>query len=177
LIRERHKVFVTGLPRSLYHAVERLLKAGLIKPVETSREGRRPERTVYRLTDEGRDEVVAWISDLLSYPAVEQSLFTAAVSFLAGLEPATAVQALRAREAALAGQIAAIDAQLDTLREHLPRVVLLEEEYTRALRQTELAWTRSVIDDIRTGRLTWDFEQLTADHRGVSNNEGEEGET
>ena len=36
---------------SLYHAIERLERDGLIEAVETSREGRRPERTTYRLTE------------------------------------------------------------------------------------------------------------------------------
>jgi len=39
---------------SLYPAVERLVKAGLVEPSEVEREGRRPERTVYRLTEEGQ---------------------------------------------------------------------------------------------------------------------------
>src|SRR5690242_2922629 len=50
LIREWHKDEFLDLKRgSLYHAIERLRRAGLIDVVETTREGRRPERTVYRL--------------------------------------------------------------------------------------------------------------------------------
>src|SRR5690242_14900046 len=49
LIRERHKDEFLDLKRgSLYHAMERLQAAGLVEPMETFREGRRPERTVYR---------------------------------------------------------------------------------------------------------------------------------
>ena len=39
----------------LYHTVQRLDEAGLVEPTETSREGRFPERTVYRLTEHGGD--------------------------------------------------------------------------------------------------------------------------
>ncbi len=39
---------------SLYTVVDNLAKHGLIEAVEARREGRRPERTVYRLTDTGR---------------------------------------------------------------------------------------------------------------------------
>src|SRR3954454_13480761 len=39
-------------PGSLYHTVERLAGQGLIEPVETTREGRRPERTVYAITED-----------------------------------------------------------------------------------------------------------------------------
>ena len=38
---------------SLYSVVESLPKHGLIEPRETVREGRRPERTVYAITEAG----------------------------------------------------------------------------------------------------------------------------
>src|SRR5690349_8858323 len=50
---------------SLYHTVERLHRAGLIEPVETGRTGRRPERTVYAITDDGREEYRANLRELL----------------------------------------------------------------------------------------------------------------
>ena len=43
LIRQRKKDEFLDLERgSLYHSIERLHRAGLIAPVETTREGRRP---------------------------------------------------------------------------------------------------------------------------------------
>lgn len=50
---------------SLYHSVERLAAAGLIEPLETSREGRRPERTVYAVTSAGRDAARIRLAELL----------------------------------------------------------------------------------------------------------------
>src|SRR6516165_8985596 len=50
---------------SLYGVVETLLKRGLIKEQEVVREGRRPERTVYRITTAGRAEIDEWLSELL----------------------------------------------------------------------------------------------------------------
>ena len=47
---------------SLYGVVETLLKRGLIEEQEVVREGRRPERTVYRITDDGRTEVDEWLA-------------------------------------------------------------------------------------------------------------------
>src|SRR6187551_4114033 len=56
LMQWRGKDDVVRVQRgSLYPAVERLMRAGLIEPLETERAGRRPERTVYQLTEEGRD--------------------------------------------------------------------------------------------------------------------------
>src|ERR1700716_3424767 len=50
---------------SIYDTVERLEEGGFIQAQATSREGRRPERTVYAITEAGRDEIMAWLRGLL----------------------------------------------------------------------------------------------------------------
>jgi DNA-binding PadR family transcriptional regulator len=170
LIRERRKDFAAGRRRGLYHAVDRLVREGYIEPVETSREGKRPERTVYRITEEGREELENWLSELLENPVPEYPVFTAAIGFLGYLSSDAVVQALRARAVALKSEIAGINAVLPALQQHLrlPRLVLMEHEYTRALRQAELDWVYAVIADIQTGRLAWDhdsWEQMFEAHR------------
>ncbi|WP_448631480.1 PadR family transcriptional regulator [Cellulomonas soli] len=60
-------------PGSVYHAVERLARDGLARPVGTDRDGRRPERTTYEITDAGRDAFADRVRGLLgeehpSYP-------------------------------------------------------------------------------------------------------------
>src|SRR5215471_2361237 len=80
-LRERHldKSFrLGGLPRSLYHAVDRLAGQRLIEPAETTREGNRPERTVYRITDEGRDEFDSRVRQFLEKPVAEHPVLPAA---------------------------------------------------------------------------------------------------
>src|ERR1700682_2624826 len=65
----RHTDELLALKRgSLYHAINQLQRDGFIEPVETSRAGRWPERTVYRITPDGDDELVNWLRDLLSTP-------------------------------------------------------------------------------------------------------------
>src|SRR2546428_293768 len=95
LMVERHKEFATGKGRSFYDAVERLLRGGLIEPVETVREGRRPERTVYRVTESGVEQFDARLRELLATPAHEQPTFAAAVGILGYLTPSDALSALR----------------------------------------------------------------------------------
>lgn len=160
LIRERKKDFASSTQRALYHAIDRLVKAGLILPVATSREGNRPERTVYQLTDDGYDSFVGWLGELLAQPLPEYPLFTVAISFLAYLPMETALQALTARAIELEGELAGIEARLIGLGQRLHRLLLLELEYVRTLRQGELAWVRTLMQDMREGRLTWDAEAL-----------------
>src|SRR5215216_5637587 len=69
---------------SLYSVVDSLLRHGLIEVQETVREGRRPERTVYAVTDLGRTEFVDWLSELVAVPVKEFTQFEAALSLLPG---------------------------------------------------------------------------------------------
>ena len=165
LIRERHKEFVTGLPRSLYHAMERLHRVGWIEPVETTREGRRPERTVYEITEDGATELHWWLGRLLSTPDHDQQLFYAALSFLPLLSGTTAAHALSMRAAALHGEIARVRASLQALEGKLPRVVLLEEEYLCIAREAELRWVRDLIAAIETGEVCWDRDALAQERQ------------
>jgi DNA-binding PadR family transcriptional regulator len=157
LMRERHKDYAIGRPRSFYDAVNRLLAAGLIEPVETTRDGRHPERTIYEITAEGRDEFAAWLNELLAEPATEYSAFHVALSLL-GAQPCQSVlAALRQRCVALEAQIAGLDTANAMLQAQLglPRLVLLEQEHASVLRKAELAWVRGLIADLEAGRLLW----------------------
>ncbi|MEU7590895.1 helix-turn-helix transcriptional regulator [Micromonospora sp. NPDC049230] len=151
-----HKDYVTGLPRSLYHAVDRLSTAGLIEPSETVRDGRRPERTVYRITDGGRRELMTQLGGLIERPQLDRPTFSAAVSLLGSLPVPAAREALRARASAISETITTGTAQLGALRDNdLPDVVLLKLEYELATRQAELDWIGTVLARFDSGALDW----------------------
>ena len=156
LIRERHKEDFLDLKRgSLYHAIERLAKAGFIEEVGVSREGRRPERTTYRLTEAGETEVLDWLRDLLARPVRETSSFVAAMSFVGHLTPDEAADQLTIRARQLQCGIVAIGAVLENLTPQIGRVPLLEAEYALAMRKAELDWVSQLLDELRSGKLAW----------------------
>ncbi|GAA3549710.1 PadR family transcriptional regulator [Nonomuraea rosea] len=155
-IIDTHKDYVTGLPRSLYHAVERLAGEELIVPVETSREGRRPERTVYEITDEGRKELSTRLRGLIEHPDPDRRTFTAAISLIGTLPVPAALRSLRSRAAAIEGLLAGMDGQLRAMKDSgLPDVLLIELDYEHALAETELAWVQRVIARLESGELDW----------------------
>ena len=165
LMRERgHDSVVRLKGGSVYDTVERLLREGLIETVETSKEGRRPERTVYAINDAGRDELKAWMADLLSKPVNEYPQFTSALAFvvlMADLEEV--ISLLKLRAAALEAEIAGGDSMLRSMTEdEIPRIFGIELEYTQAMRRAELAWVRQFIDDLRRGDLWPDVEAMMA---------------
>ena len=85
---------------SLYTVIELLVKRGFITAKETSREGKRPERTVFALTRSGYDELRAWMQDLLRDPVNDYPQFAAGLSLLPVLPPEEAVALLRQRACA-----------------------------------------------------------------------------
>jgi DNA-binding PadR family transcriptional regulator len=141
---------------SLYHSVERLLRLGLIEPVETGREGRRPERTVYAITDAGRDEFTTNLCELVRSPAEEFPVFAAALEMLGAIDRETARRLLEHRITALEGGLAAIEQVTASLTKRgLDRISIIETEYVRHMRQAELTWVRNLLVDIDEGDLAW----------------------
>jgi DNA-binding PadR family transcriptional regulator len=156
-IREWHKDDFLDLKRgSLYHAIERLRRAGAIDAVETTRAGRRPERTVYRLTETGERLMLDWLQQMLARPVREPTQFFAALSFLSHLPPDRVLLHLQQRVAFLKAEIAALATVLKTMVPHIGRLVLIEVEYARAMRRAELAWVQSLQKELDTGTLSWD---------------------
>jgi DNA-binding PadR family transcriptional regulator len=154
LMVDTHKDFVTGLPRSMYHAVERLLRAELIEVVRTDRAEGRPERTVYGLTGAGRAELVERVRRLLEHPDPDATLFVAALSFLACVPVPQARAALDVRRAELERRIDGTRAGLAEVG-HLPRLLLVEAEFEIARLTAERDWVAALVADLDSGRLDW----------------------
>src|SRR5207244_8144863 len=68
---------------SIYDTVERLEEGGFITAQETSREGRRPEKTTYAITDHGREEILGWLREMLAQPVNDYPQVAAARAFFA----------------------------------------------------------------------------------------------
>src|SRR6478609_7348668 len=159
LMQWRGKDDVVRVQRgSLYPAVERLMRAGLIESRETERAGRRPERTVYRLTEEGRDTANTWLVSMLRTVKNEFPEFPAALSFIPIMSVDDARDALLARLLGLSKEIAAMRALATDLQEkyELPRLFAIEDEYKLAMLEAEHAWVSGVLDDLAGGELYWD---------------------
>lgn len=148
---------------SLYRTIERLHGDGLIAVLETGRDQQYPERTVYEVTDAGREIARSWLEEMLSTPKQEFPEFPAALSNLLLLAPGETADLLQRRADALAAQLDGLEAAMTAEAERgLPRITRLETEYLRAVTAAELEWVRTVVEDLRAGRLSSSKEQLDA---------------
>jgi DNA-binding PadR family transcriptional regulator len=150
---------------TLYTGIDGLASRGFIRPKETSRDGKRPERTVYALTPSGRDELRNWMCDLVAEPAKEFLQFEAALSLLPVLPPDQAVELLRDRALRLEEQLAqtrVLIGQLSDmtlgqmaqpndeipaplLGQKFPAIFMVESEYRIALLTAELGFINGLV--------------------------------
>jgi DNA-binding PadR family transcriptional regulator len=141
---------------SLYMVVQQLAKAGFIIERETTRDSLRPERTVYALTDAGRDEMRDWMRELVEEPQHEYGHFVAALSLIAALPPDVVVELLGRRLLRLAEQRDEIRTIMDTALGHgLHPLFLVEEDYRLALLDAEFAFVERFIDRITNPQTGW----------------------
>lgn len=139
---------------SIYQAIERLLKLGLIRVEGVDRAEGRPQRTVYAITDTGLATARTWIKEMLTTTGSEFPEFPVGLSFLMMLTPQEAAAQLEVRLAAVEERIAEVAPMLDE-SSGLARIYLVEEEYGHALLVAERQWLKALITDLRGGAVTW----------------------
>ncbi|SDI03257.1 PadR family transcriptional regulator [Agrococcus jejuensis] len=143
---------------TLYHSIARLEAEGLVAEVGTDREGNRPERTTYRITDDGRSALEAQLRTMLAEPVEEHPPFRLAISEAHNLPRDAVVAALGERVAALeAAATEMADAADDLGSTDLPEAVWLELALELRLTRAEADWTRETAARIDSGDIPWDL--------------------
>jgi DNA-binding PadR family transcriptional regulator len=139
---------------SLYSVVEALQKHGLVQAKETVREGRRPERTVYEITEAGLTEMEDWLAELLSTPVRDFTSLEAGLSLMGGLPPDEVARLLEERRERLRMELSSVDSMLAIVTDMgLPEVFAVETHYRRAMLAAELEYVAKLANDIRSGAL------------------------
>ena len=137
---------------SLYSVVEALQRHGLIEVSETTRDGRRPERTVYAITPAGRHEFEDWMAELLSTPQRDFTSLEAGLSLMPTLSPDEVARLLDSRVERLRIELRAIDAgNAEALDMGLPEIFVVESEFRRAMLTAELEFVAGLVRRIRDG--------------------------
>jgi DNA-binding PadR family transcriptional regulator len=144
-------------PGTLYHQVGRLAELGLAEVVGTDREGNRPERTTYTITDAGRAALADGLRRMVTEPADEYPEFHLALSVLENLPQAEAVDAVRARIVALEQQRDEYDLAIDRVHaKQLSDRYWLDVSYVRAMLTAQIEWLGSTVERISSGDIPWD---------------------
>jgi DNA-binding PadR family transcriptional regulator len=148
---------------SLYTVVRNLEKHGFLRAVQSERQGGRPERTVYAITDAGRAEMVDWVRELVAVPEPDVPRFTAGLSLLSVLSPDEAAELLERRLRALEEKVTHGREALAATSAGIPRLFLIEFEYDLAMWAAEADWVRGLLREITDGSLP-DLDRWRAFH-------------
>lgn len=157
LMARREDYLVKIRPGSLYHTVDRLAEQQLTVAEGTDRAGNRPERTIYRITDTGRETLRTRVAEILRRPTREYPIFPVALAEAHNLPRTQVIDLLRERIALLDLDVAELDA-LNTwvLSKQVPRRYWMVIDYARAQSATQANWLRGLVVELESGELDWD---------------------
>lgn len=144
-------------PGSLYRAVYALEAAGHVRTIGTDRDGARPERTTFEITDAGREILSSRVRELLAVPVRDHALFPIAVSEAHALAKDDVVRSLEERLVVQKDDLAALS---DRIREltarEIPRLYWIGATLQSAALQAEIDWVEQTIADLASGSLPWE---------------------
>jgi DNA-binding PadR family transcriptional regulator len=141
---------------SIYFALKKLAEEGYVEKVGTEKEGSRPSRTIYQITDDGRDEFMRLLREV--WGDVEQQYFTfdIGLTFIDALELDEVKSYLRRRVEWLEQTLEYLDRhQAETLAdEHVPRLLgSAVFDHHRLHYRAELEWTEALLESAEDGEL------------------------
>jgi DNA-binding PadR family transcriptional regulator len=140
---------------ALYSVIETLYRLALIMPVETRRQGRHPERTIYTTTEAGRAEFFDWLRVLLRTPVTEYTQFVAGLALIAHLSPMEALALFEDRMHSLSEAIHEQRSDMNAcIQRGVDQLFLIEDEYRLTQLESESVWIQKLILEIRDGTLT-----------------------
>ena len=146
---------VTITNGTIYHTVARLERAGLVSQEGVDREGNRPERTTYAVTDDGARAVREWVRREL-VRVDRPAEFRIALAEAHNLERNEALELLKKRHDALVVQRDMLDAgHRGAIAKEVPEQYLLEVEREGALLRTDLDWLDRIITRIAGEEFPW----------------------
>ncbi|MEN2736186.1 PadR family transcriptional regulator [Microbacterium sp. X-17] len=147
-------------PGSLYHTVDRLARQGLVRATGTEREGNRPERTTYEITEEGTRALGERVADIIATPVNEFPEFPLGLGEAHNLPVDTVIDLLRNRVGLMRADIALLDDGIHRVRaKGLPEKYWLDVRYLRTTAEAEAAALEALIDDLASGAISWDEEK------------------
>lgn len=156
LINRAEDRIVKVRPGSLYHAVDRLAAAGLVQATGTDRDGNRPERTTYEITERGQVAMAERLTDMLVTPADEYPEFPLAIAEAHNLPKETVIDLLERRLMRLRSDLAFYDEGLATVQtKNVQRKFWIDITYKRAVYEAEIAWIEGFIAELTSGSIDW----------------------
>jgi len=131
---------------SLYGALHRMAAEGVVEVVRTEQDGNKPARTVYQLTQAGREELVAIRDRALRETRIAADPVDLALQNAAGMSEDELRAVMHTRRDAIAAELASWRHLHDTAAPYLTPIEALSFRHTLMRIETELAWHNEFIE-------------------------------
>jgi len=156
LIQRAEDRVVKVRPGSLYHTVNRLAEQGLVRAIGTEREGNRPERTSYEITEAGQLSLTERVSEMLASPVNEYPAFPLAIGEAHNLPKMTVLELLGRRLLGLRSQVESLTGGVINVKQKkVARRFWIDVTYQRAILEAEIAWIESFVAELESGDIDW----------------------
>jgi DNA-binding PadR family transcriptional regulator len=157
LLLARHEDRIVRVtPGSLYRTVDRLTADGMAEATGTRREGNRPERTTYAITDSGRSALVSRIREILRAPVNEFPTFALALAEAHNAPASDVCADLRDHLAVIERELADIDCLVAKARaREMPEAYWITADYIRHMTVAQQDWINGFITRLEKGDLPW----------------------
>jgi DNA-binding PadR family transcriptional regulator len=139
---------------SIYYALGKLADEGFIEKVGIEQEGSRPSRTVYRITNAGREEFVRLLEGVWDEVERQYFAFDIGLTFMSALPIEKVKASLRQRVQHLEYALQHLDAHEaeQGADEHTPKQLMAAVfGHHRAHLNAELEWTRDLLQKVEAG--------------------------
>lgn len=138
---------------SIYFAIGKLAEEGFIEKAATEKEGGRPSRTVYRITEEGRAEFMRLLRQTWSELEIRRFDLDVGLFFMDALPIGEVKMYLQGRVAQLEGIVGHVVSHREEqlADENVPPQAAAIFDHSLAHMVAELEWTRDLLDKIERG--------------------------
>ncbi len=143
---------------SLYAALTRMADEGIIEAVRTERAGNMPARTVYAITDTGRQELAVLRGDALREVRMRPDPVDLALQYSAALGGDALVAAFTNRRATLAAELESWRQLRAEAAPHMRGTEPLSFDHLTMRLEAEIAWHDHVIAELPTALAPSDRE-------------------
>ncbi|MFG2844586.1 PadR family transcriptional regulator [Kitasatospora sp. NPDC048296] len=145
---DRTELWTDVKPGSLYSVLHRMAGDGLVEVVRSEKVGNPPERTVYAITERGRQELAALRDAALRRVRLLPDLVDLALQYTSDLSGAELVEAVAARREAVAGQITLFEAEFEAAKPDLTGLEPWIFEHCLARLRADLAWHDDLLNSL-----------------------------
>jgi DNA-binding PadR family transcriptional regulator len=158
LITRAEDRLVKVRPGSLYHTIDRLTREGYVESLGTDREGNRPERTTYRITEAGQLALSERITEIIATPVNSYAEFPLGIAEAHNLSKEVFIELLGRRRLRLTSELETLRgglADVSQQKKSIPKKYWLDITYQEAIVSAEIAWIEGTTTDLESGELDW----------------------